>query len=84
MSIASSNANNPSSPEFGKSWKPENNAGCLCNRILTQEISCVTLVQKFTRNDQSTDLISEKDCQDCSFIVNDCTETVTTNSFCTQ
>lgn len=84
MGISSTNAANPTQPEYGKAWKADNNAGCLCNLIISNPVSCVTTVQKFTRNDQSDDLISEKDCQKCSNISNNCSPVGTTNSSCSD
>lgn len=59
------NADNPSAPEYGRGYKIENNAGCPCQVVIDNTAACKTVVQRLTRNDQSEDLISEKECMPC-------------------
>jgi hypothetical protein len=59
------NADNPSAPEYGRGYKIENNAGCPCQVKIENDAACKTIVQRLTRNDQSAELISEKECMPC-------------------
>lgn len=46
------NCHRPGQPEFGKCWKPENNAGCGCNETrscVTNTTEPTTVIQKNTR-----------------------------------
>lgn len=69
MGIAQINADNPNAPEHGKGYKHENNAGCPCRVVIEDTAACKTIVQRLTRNDQSADLISEKECDPCEIPV---------------
>ena len=80
MGVFNDNSKLPGQIEFNRGWKADNNAGCLCNCIVPQTGSCVTIVQRFTRYDQSANLISEKDCQSCFSAIADCLDIVPTNS----
>jgi hypothetical protein len=65
MSVSQANASNPDAPEYGKGYKPENNAGCPCHIVITTTRNCATVVQRFTRYNQSTDLVEEQACSEC-------------------
>jgi hypothetical protein len=78
------NAEIPGSPEYGKGYKIENNAGCPCNCIIPQKASCKTIVQRYTRYDFSEDLVSEKDCGCSALIQVDCQSIITENGCTTS
>jgi hypothetical protein len=81
-SISGTNAENPQSPEYGKGYKIENNGGCPCKVKIDQEAACKTVVQRFTRNDQSQDLIEEKECQQCGVPAEDTCPQPPTDTSC--
>mgnify|MGYP001570464400 CR=1 FL=1 len=65
MGIAQINSDNPNAPEHGKGYKHENHAGCPCRVIIDTAGACATIVQRFTRYDQSADLVTETECDRC-------------------
>jgi hypothetical protein len=73
-SISKSNAENPQAPEYGKGYKIENNSGCPCKVTIPKLDSCTTRIQRFTRTDNSIDLIELTICSDCgNLIISTCT-----------
>lgn len=71
MGISKINSDNPNAPEYGKGYKSENHAGCPCHIVIENNSNCTTVVQRFTRNDQSIDLVEEKECMPCNVPVTD-------------